>query len=322
MPGSVTYHPAVVTAGLSGVATAFKVPPVAAVRNLLSQPDEELDFASAAATIDRIIDPDSDAVATIGQVNRLAEAARHIAGPDRGEDRTLSAIRTVLHRPGPWNGGRPFCYDHDSYRSLGLKLISNYLRSRRGNCVSMPILFLILADRLDIDIGLALAPSHLLVRFRNAAGREINLEATSGALPARDAWIRQERRISDRSIATGLYLRKLNRRESVAAMALTVIEHLMAGRRYEEAIQATELIVQHSPLNAFALAHQGQACFHLVNGYLEKYRSAFLIPPALRPRYDQLLRRNREAFEAAGALGWEAVGAGTAPNQSKRSRGL
>jgi hypothetical protein len=55
------------------------------------------------------------------------------------------------------------------------------------------------------------------------------------------------------------------------------------------------------------MAHQGQACFHLASRYLEKYRSALLIPPLSRPRYDLLVRRNREAFEAAAALGWEAV---------------
>lgn len=309
MGGSVTHRQ---SAGAAGISSGFprlaEASPVAAVRDLLCRSDEALDFAFAAAAVDSIVDPAANAAATLVQVNRLTEAARHRAGPVPGEARTLSAIRTVLHRPGPWNGGRPFFYDHDAYKSADLKLISNYLRTRRGNCVSMPILFLILADRLGIDIGLALAPSHLFVRVRTRGGHETNLEATSGALPARDAWIRQERRISDRSIATGLYLRKLNRRESVAAMALTVVEHLMAGRRYEEAIQTTDVILRHSPLNAFALAHQGQACFHLVTGYLEKYRSAFLIPPALRPRYDLFLRRNREAFETAGALGWEAAG--------------
>lgn len=308
MGGMITHRQSVVAARVSsGFSRASEASPVAAVRDLLGQSDEDLDFAPAAAAVDRIVDPAANPAATFVQVNRLAEAARHIAGPIPSEERTLSAIRTVLHRPGPWNGGRPFFYDHGAYRSPGLKLIANYLRTRRGNCVSMPILFLILADRLGIDIGLALAPSHLFVRLKDGGGREINLEATSDALPARDAWLRQERGINDRSIASGLYLRKLSRRESVAAMALTVVEYLMAEHRYEEALQATDIILQHSPRNALAMAHQGQACFHLVTGYLEKYRSVVLIPPPLRPRYDFLLRRNGEAFEAAGAMGWGAT---------------
>ena len=128
-------------------------------------------------------------------------------------------------------------------------------------------------------------------------------------MPARDLWIRHERRIGHRGVETRFYLRKLGRRESVAAMALTVVEHLMAAHRYEEALQAAEIIARHSPRNAWALAHQGQACFHLLAAeFLEKYRSALLIPWNLRPRYLRLLQRNREAFAVASALGWEPVG--------------
>lgn len=46
-----------------------------------------------------------------------------------------------------------------------MKLLSRYLDSRRGDCVSMPILFLILADRLGLDVSLSTR--------RNAAGRDL-----------------------------------------------------------------------------------------------------------------------------------------------------
>jgi regulator of sirC expression with transglutaminase-like and TPR domain len=160
---------------------ASEVSAVVAVRNLLSQADDQFDFAHAAAAVDGIVDVASDTKATFAQLNLLTEAARHLARPDPSEDRTLSAIRTVLHRPGAWNGGRPFYYDHADSRNPDLKRISNYLRTRRGNCVSMPILFLILANRLGLDIGLALAPSHLFLRLRRSSGHEINLEAIARA---------------------------------------------------------------------------------------------------------------------------------------------
>jgi hypothetical protein len=193
--------------------------------------------------------------------------------------------------------------------TIAAKLLFHYLRTRLGNCVSMPVLFLILADRLGVDIGLGMAPMHFFLRFRDGNGGEVNLEATSGALPARDAWLREQRGIGEKAVASGLYLRKLGRRESVAAIALTLVEHLMAERRYEEALEAASLIAAHAPLNALAFAHQGQACFHLLRTqFLDPYRSEFLIPLPLRPRYATLLHRNRQAFAAAEALGWEPVG--------------
>lgn len=58
----------------------------------------------------------------------------------------------------------------------------------------MPILFLILGDRLGLDMALASAPLHMFVRWRDSSGRTLSLETTSGAHPARDAWFRHNPR--------------------------------------------------------------------------------------------------------------------------------
>jgi hypothetical protein len=59
-------------------------------------------------------------------------------------------------------------------------MLSTYVRTRKGNCVSMPVLFLIVADRIGLKVRLAAAPLHLFVRYTDAAGADHNLEATSG----------------------------------------------------------------------------------------------------------------------------------------------
>jgi hypothetical protein len=88
-------------------------------------------------------------------------------------------------------------------------------------------------------------------------------------------------------------------------MALTVVEHLMALARFEEAMEATEVILRHSPRNALALANQGKACFQLLSGISWANTASPSSP--LRLRYARLLKRNRDAFAAAQALGWEPI---------------
>ena len=158
-------------------------------------------------------------------------------------------------------------------------------------------------------MALAMAPTHLFIMYRDEAGGVVNLEPTSGAMPARDVWIRQSRGVSDRAVASGFYMRRLGRREGVGAMAHTVVEHLVSQARYAEAIAVTEVILQHNPRDGIAWANQGNAYFKLIRAYfLDRYRSQFLIPQPLRPRYLALLGRNRAAFAAAFSLGWEPVG--------------
>lgn len=121
---------------------------VETVRAVLSLPDQELDYAQAQIVCDQIIDPTVDEQALLAELCRMTEAARRLAGPSVGDERKLTALRTLIYKSGPWNGLRPFAYDHAGFRSIRCKLLSHYLETRLGNCVSMPILFLILADRL------------------------------------------------------------------------------------------------------------------------------------------------------------------------------
>lgn len=278
---------------------------------MLARPEDQLDFAWAKLVVDRLIDPAIDEHQTAVELDRLAGQALQLTAPaDEPADR-LAALRRLIYEPGSWNDRRPFAYDHSNLegRNGRLKLLSHYLSSRRGDCVSMPLLFLILAEKIGLRMAIAAAPNHLFLRWHRPDGVVVNLEATSGAEPARDEWIRLNRPMSDRAIASGMYMRSLTRRETVATMATTLLQHLMDSRRFEEAIALSEIILRHNPRDGLTLANQGNAfCTLLKTEFLDKYRSAFLIPMALRPRYLRLLQRNHAAFAAARELGWEHGG--------------
>jgi len=168
---------------------------VKVVRAVLSLPDGELDYARAKLAFDKVVDPTVDVEATLAELNEMAETARRLAGRSASEGERLTALRKFVYVSGAWNAYRAFDYDHADFKNIRVKLIPHYLETRLGNCVSMPILFLILADKLGLDIALAMAPAHFFVRYRDESRRVINLEPTSGALPARDIWIRQTRQV-------------------------------------------------------------------------------------------------------------------------------
>jgi regulator of sirC expression with transglutaminase-like and TPR domain len=92
-------------------------------------------------------------------------------------------------------------------RAVRNKLLENYLRARLGQCVSMPVLFLLIAERLGLEVALCPAPEHILVRYTDENGGAHNIETTSGCHPARDEWIRQQLGISNRAVDSGIYLR-------------------------------------------------------------------------------------------------------------------
>lgn len=278
------------------------------VGGILAAPEGALDYAHAKLTLDSRVDPSLDVEWTAAERDRMAVRALELAGSEAGVEARLTALRKLIYQSGPWNDHRPFAYDHDNVRgaNVRVKLIAHYLATRRGDCVSMPVLFLILAEKLGIDMRLASAPNHVFLRYRGTDGAAIGLEATSGANPARGTWLRQVRPMSDRSVASGLYLRTLSRRESVALMAMTNVQHLRDSGRFEEGIAVCEAILSCNPRDGLALANMGGMYERMLRrDFLDRYRAQHLVPIHLQPRYQFLWRRNREAFASAFALGWE-----------------
>jgi hypothetical protein len=113
--------------------------------------------------------------------------------------------------------------------------------------------------------------------------------------------------MTDRAIASGLYMRTLSRREAVAHMASTVVDFLMSERRYREAIEVAEVMLRHSPRDGYTLVKLGSACGEIMRSeFIERFPDLNAMPLALRQRFVMLAQRNQAAFSAAEALGWDA----------------
>lgn len=275
----------------------------------LAQPDTALDYAELKLTFDALVEP-FDMGTARDELDRLTVAARALAEGAKDELGVLAAVRTCLHVAGPWNGHRSFGYDRgdpDGQDPRNARL-GDYLARRLGNCVAMPALLLIVCDRLGLDVALACAPLHVFVRVTLRDGCTINLEATSGGHPARDAWYREQMPMSDRAVESGLYLRTLSRRESAALMAHDVVERLLATDRYEDVLATTDAVLRHNHRDGHLLMKRASAYAGLIEVEFDRvYPSPFLIPVLLRPRYHQLKGCYRSLVATAANLGWEPV---------------
>jgi regulator of sirC expression with transglutaminase-like and TPR domain len=282
--------------------------PADAVGSILAVPDDEIDYAAAAISIDNLLDPKSEPAITRAIINRLVGAARQMAGPNPTEAYKLAAIRKAIYVSGAWNYGRAFGYDQTDPlgKSSHNKLLSTYIRKRLGNCVSMPILFLIIADRMGLNVRLATAPLHIFVRYISSNGEEANLEATSGGHATRVEWYRQNLPMTDEAISKGAYMRTLSRRESVAEMANTVVDTMMEQQRWQDLIDVADVILSVNPRETYTLVKRGSAYGELLKlEFIDRYPTPAAIPAPLRDRYRRLASENDSSFRQAEALGWK-----------------
>lgn len=294
-------------------AIADTVAPAAFVRSILDASVAEMSFARAKLAVDRFADPSIDEAATLAELDRMAATIRKMLStlpPAQAatDMETMRALRAFLYEPGWWNAEKPFRYDlSDPFgQQPGAQMLTRYLATRQGNCVSMPMLFLALGEKLGLDLTLSTAPLHIFVKFTDrATGKTWNLETTSGAGATRDAHYRKITPMTDDAIANGVYLKRFSRREALALIATGVLDHLIATGRYDEAIAVADVLIEANPADAYSMAKKGTAYYRLLQrDFMSKYPNEADIPAAERPRAMELHRANQDAFAEAEALGW------------------
>jgi hypothetical protein len=277
------------------------------VRAILQQPEAEIDLAKAKVTIDRLIDPSIDAAATLAQLDAMAKSLRAMLPAGASKRLILDALRYHVYKASPWNNNRPFRYDLDDPfgENIRNKLLSSYLATRKGNCISMPMLFIILGQKLGIVVTAATAPNHVFVKYRDEAGQWHNLEATSGAGFTRDVWMRQQFPMTDEALASGIYMRPLTKKETVVVMVGTLLELYDQQQMHKQRIALARLALEFDPRDVAAILHQHSATLRLYR-LLVKQRSD--VNPV--ERQVQALRLDatlRALYEEAIALGWRPL---------------
>jgi regulator of sirC expression with transglutaminase-like and TPR domain len=293
-------------AGISLRPVAAAEPTIAARVALILGTPSSGSYLSVKLALDNLIAPYPPSVAR--DINIFVDAVTQMAGPNPTDRYKLAAIRKTIYEGGPWNNNRPFSYDHaDPFgKNVQNKLLSAYFRTRLGNCVTMPILFLILAERVGLNVSLATAPLHIFVRYTDAEEQTFNVEATSGGHFTRDGWYRQNMPMSDHAVGSGLYMRTLTKMEATAHMATTVMDWLLDNGRYQDAIDVANAILEYFPRDGYAMVKRGHAYGELLRiECVERFPSRAVVPAPIKMRCDNLAVHNAQDFAQAEAMGWQ-----------------
>lgn len=281
------------------------------IQTIMEQPEDRIDLARAELTIDQMIDPSIDINANLKKLDAMAAEIRRKLPPRPSSLDKVQALRHYLYSKGEWNRNQPFQYDFSDPKGTRVrnKLLPNYLTTKKGNCVSMPLLFIVLGQKLGIDVTAAEAPFHVFVKYRNEAGQRFNLETTSTGGPTSDASYRAQAPMTDEAIANGLYMRPLNKKETVTVMLHTLMQHYAEQRQYGLVVAVANLILKRFPNSVTAMLFRGNAYGRLFDASMREFedmRGMVPFPPQERMLLQHYAQANQADFERAEALGWRA----------------
>ena len=112
----------------------------------------------------------------------------------------------------------PFTYDFNDYygdKDHNQMFVSKLLATRSGQCHSMPLLYLILAEEVGAKAYLSFSPNHSFIRFKDKRGQLYNYETTQGKLVS-DEWVMGSGYINAEAVKSGIFLDTLSKQQVVA----------------------------------------------------------------------------------------------------------
>ncbi|MBP6456001.1 MAG: hypothetical protein KA275_04655 [Chitinophagaceae bacterium] len=128
------------------------------------------------------------------------------------------AVFTFMQDSLPINNFKPYTYDFTDFmgdKDWTKMFVIKLMKTKSGNCHSLPAYYKILCEEIGAKASLALAPNHLYIKHIDEKGQWINVELTNGGFP-RDQWIIKEMAISVEAIKNEVYMKPLSAKESIA----------------------------------------------------------------------------------------------------------
>lgn len=151
------------------------------------------------------------------------------------------AVFTYMTEKIPENNYQPMAYDfenfmgEDDYNSF---MVSTLLDTKKGNCHSLPYLYKILADEVNVEAFIATAPMHVYVKHKDEQGKWWNLELTSGTF-SRTSFIMESFNVSDAGMESGLYMKPLDGKELLTLCLSDLMDYYekKTGKYYGAIVQ-------------------------------------------------------------------------------------
>lgn len=130
----------------------------------------------------------------------------------------------------------PFTYDFEDYMGVqnhAKMFVTKLLETGSGQCHSMPLLYLILADEIQAEAYLALSPNHSYIRFPDDKRKWYNVELTNGMFSTA-SYILQSGYIKSEALQNKIYMENLSKKELLANLLTDLANGYIHKFGYDE----------------------------------------------------------------------------------------
>ncbi len=238
------------------------------IEEILELPEDRIDVGYSSLILAKEFYPNLNIEFFLYAFDYMARRFDHFFGHLKSPDDQIRALNTYLYRKGVWNDSITFSYDDDDLHTTQLsnKFINGYIATKKGSCITMPMLYVILGERLGWAIHPVRSASHFFARYLSdppVAGFQENIEATNGGGYISNKQYQEDTLIPEKAVKNGVFLRTLTKKEYLASLLLTNANEYIARKEIEKAKHYLLLAIKYD--STFSSAYRNYALIHFAS---------------------------------------------------------
>ncbi len=226
------------------------------------------------------------------KLDKMVKEILQLTGNNTDPDYRIRALNTYLYQD------QGFHYDtEDPYgKNLKNRYLNGLLDSKSGSCLTMPLLYLSLAQRLGYPIYPVSAPQHLFLRYVDAKLKMQNIEATGGGGYSSDEDYIRDMEIPHKGIESGAYLKTMTYKELLAELFAENACYWAKNHNGPKAFEYFETSLKLNPKSAEVYSLFGKLHFERADFELEKSQSGFYPQISRDPMIQRTMRESQLQF--------------------------
>ena len=181
------------------------------------------------------------------------------------------------------------------------------MRTHKGQCRSMPLLYLILAEELSVKAWLSYSPSHTYIRLQGDENMWYNLELTNGHYSA-DSWVLSSGFIKAEALKNQLYMDTLSKKELIAGTLNELSKGYSKKFGYDRfVLQSAETTLKHHSNNVYALQMKSDWATMRFNYVWNQLNRPAPNQIHLYPKANQILNEMYGIYRYIDQIGYEQM---------------
>ena len=210
--------------------------------NIVKLPDSEIDLFETLLLISKHWDPSLQIQPLRQEIsNLISDVQKHLSGDAKT---IIQSLRHAIHTKAGYRyteqvDTRGIPVDNEELFLHGM------LKSKRGYCMNLSLLYLILGQKLDLPLFGVPLPNHFFVRYEKG-GNRINIEATEMGTSFSDSFYRQ-RHLNSSGTKSSYFLKNLDTKQTLGAYFSNVGMVYYQNQKVERAIFYLQLSTKINP---------------------------------------------------------------------------